>query len=111
MYGPQFNLTNCFECPKGYYQNEEGQITCKKCPNGTISKQSGSSECEECPKGYWQTKKRDFCMTCKNKQERSSFGCYYCKPGYYKNSTVNIVKKYHLKNTYQNLLFHWNKRI
>lgn len=41
----------CRKCPKGVYQDTEGQISCKKCPKGSFTLQYGSAKCLKCPEG------------------------------------------------------------
>ena len=38
--GPQ-----CMECPMGYYQPDQGQISCNMCPHGSTSTTPGSISC------------------------------------------------------------------
>ncbi|CDW74865.1 cast multi-domain protein [Stylonychia lemnae] len=39
-------------CPRGFYQDLEGQQTCKKCEGKTFTDQPGSVKCQGIPNGY-----------------------------------------------------------
>ncbi|CAG2220304.1 unnamed protein product [Mytilus edulis] len=91
----------CLECQKGYYQDEEYQVTCKICPVGYSTANSGSTssaECKEkcrpgsfsntgvqpcsvCPLGYYQPMPGSTeCMICPSNKYTESTGstkCFY----------------------------------
>ena len=38
-------VPQCTECPVGYYQPDQGQISCDMCPPGSASTTPGSTSC------------------------------------------------------------------
>jgi hypothetical protein len=38
----------CIPCPRGSYQNKEGQLECKACPDGTYTESSGAQSKTQC---------------------------------------------------------------
>ena len=48
-------VPQCTQCPVGYYQPDQGQISCDKCPLGSTSTTPGSRTCLCAPHHYSST--------------------------------------------------------
>lgn len=58
-------VPQCTECPVGYYQPNQGQISCDKCPPGSTSLTEGSRSCVlSCPPNYYSSTGYEPCSIC-----------------------------------------------
>ena len=79
----KLGLEECFECPKGTYQNEQGKATCEICDAGKIQNKMGQSMCVQCPSGKIPDTSKSACLDCP-KGTYSHAGdseCKECTPG------------------------------
>ena len=60
----------CLSCPRGYYQNKQGQAICSQCPPGYTTLTVGSQSSEDCHKqcnlGYYSLDGFEPCLKCPN---------------------------------------------
>ena len=72
----------CTPCPKGYYQNKQGQLKCKKCPNGFTTRNISSQLPEDCQKqcnlGYYSLDGFEPCLKCPNGTSSALRGSTVC---------------------------------
>ena len=58
-------VPQCTECPVGYYQSDQGQITCDICPPGSTSITTGSRSCILlCAQHYYSSTGFEPCTPC-----------------------------------------------
>ena len=58
-------VPQCTECPVGYYQPDQGQISCDKCPLGSTSFTKGSRSCVPwCAPNYYSSTGYEPCSPC-----------------------------------------------
>ena len=81
----------CTPCPEAQYQSSKGQTYCISCPKGKYNYRKGLTKCDDCFPGrygdatgvtYWQAG----CKLCQTGQYQSSKGqtsCTACEPGKY----------------------------
>ena len=71
-------IDNCFQCPQGAYQNQEGSSDCNLCVAGKYQPDRGSKSCKSCKVG-------EYCDPEDNKSNDGGF--IACHPGTYNNET------------------------
>ena len=58
-------VPQCTKCPVGYYQPDQGQISCDECPPGSTSFTTGSRSCVVwCPPSYYSSTRYEPCTPC-----------------------------------------------
>ena len=76
--------TTCVVCPKGYYQEDEGQASCLPCIPGSFMNVTGALECFMCDENFKSKEPGSTeCFAC-GTGKRSSEGsavCNDCQPG------------------------------
>ena len=80
----------CHKCPKGQYQDQEGQSACKVCELGKYQDQEGQEECQWCPVGSYvdYTAATECIPTPKGYEyDDNMTKGLPCPSGYYKNVT------------------------
>ena len=75
----QYVIPKCVHCPVGYYQNEQGHVTCKQCSSALTS---GAKEClAQCSPGEYSQNGLQPCLPCSNETHsfiNGSMTCYNC---------------------------------
>ena len=86
------------QCPPGYFNTEEGQITCTVCPSGYMCPLpdqlpivcnpgefsfSGSLICTSCPQGFSCSSPEDAPVSCRIGEYSNMTHCVSCLPGFY----------------------------
>ncbi|KAJ6233663.1 insulin-like growth factor binding protein [Anaeramoeba flamelloides] len=99
-YQDQEGQTDCKKCGKGTYQDEEGQTYCKKCPKGTYQNMEGKNFCIDCPYDSFQEDEgKNSCLECPAGEFTASTGstsideCFYCEKGTYWNRQLNKERR------------------
>ena len=58
-------VPQCTECPVGYYQPDQGQVSCEQCPPGSTSITEGSRSCLPlCAPHYYSSAGVEPCTPC-----------------------------------------------
>lgn len=93
-----YQLSACYDCPKGKYSNGNGRESCTDCPVAQYQSSAGKNWCTICPKGKYNYRKGrancDDCMAGRygdqtgvtNWQE----GCKLCQTGKYQDVNGRI---------------------
>jgi hypothetical protein len=78
-------LSDCRECPTGYYMDEEASVLCLPCLPGTYQDKVNSTKCKDCRRGEFQNLPREtLCRECPEgfyQGNRSAPLCFPCLPG------------------------------
>jgi hypothetical protein len=73
-------MKNCNLCPRGFYQEKEGQGACKPCEPGTAQALAGKEQCDICPPGkYSNVKKAVTCELCGRGYYQPNIGANECE--------------------------------
>eukprot|EP00943_MAST-04B_sp_MAST-4B-sp1_P001524 g1524.t1 len=90
-YCPDLNKPVMIRCPKGKYNNQEGQISCSSCMKGKYNAEEGKkseSSCLFCRKGTYNTKEGQAnCVECAPGKYNTKEGqvnetsCFLCEKG------------------------------
>ncbi|XP_035698663.1 sushi, von Willebrand factor type A, EGF and pentraxin domain-containing protein 1-like [Branchiostoma floridae] len=72
----------CTECPRGQYQDQDGQLECKTCPPGTSTVQTAATsvlDCKGlCPPGKYSATGLEPCSTCQINTFQPGIGKTFC---------------------------------
>ena len=72
-------VPQCIECPVGYYQPDQGQITCDICPPGSTSITQGSRSCLFlCAPHYYSSTGYEPCTSCPQGSYALTYGSTAC---------------------------------
>ncbi|XP_078575764.1 sushi, von Willebrand factor type A, EGF and pentraxin domain-containing protein 1-like [Branchiostoma floridae x Branchiostoma japonicum] len=73
---------DCTECPRGQYQDQDGQLECKTCPTGTSTVQTAATsvlDCKGlCPPGKYSATGLEPCSTCQINTFQPEAGKTFC---------------------------------
>ena len=73
-------VPQCTECPVGYYQPDQGQISCDKCPDGSTTLTRGSRRCL-CAQNHYSSTGYEPCTPCPQRSytlSNASTACISC---------------------------------
>ncbi|XP_066297909.1 sushi, von Willebrand factor type A, EGF and pentraxin domain-containing protein 1-like [Branchiostoma lanceolatum] len=72
----------CTECPRGRYQDQDGQVECKTCPAGTSTVQTAATSALDCkgycPPGKYSATGLEPCSACKINTYQPEAGSTFC---------------------------------